>query len=206
MKLIIFIELLGVIAFAYSGAISAMHKRLDIFGVLIVSFVTAIGGGTIRDMLIGSFPVAWIQDLRLILTIIVTYIISLLYHPRIRTFRRAMFWFDTIGLAVFATLAIYKGIDFNLHPLVCIALGTITGCFGGIIRDVLLNEVPYVFRQDIYASACIAGGIVYFIVQYSGASERMCGLIAGGTIVLIRIGANYLKWRLPLIYIKEKKK
>ncbi len=204
MRFIDIIEILGTIAFAFSGAYSAMQKRLDVFGVLIITFITAIGGGTIRDLLIGSLPVAWILDLQIITTISITYLVALFFLPKLMRLSKLLFWFDTIGLAVFCVVAIDKGLDFNLHPVVCIALGTVTGCFGGIIRDVILNEIPYVFRKDIYASACIAGGIVYFGCLAIGFDEGTTGWIAGIIIGLIRICAFYLKWRLPLIYVKDK--
>ncbi len=202
MRFIDIIEILGTIAFAFSGAYSAMQKRLDVFGVLIITFVTAIGGGTIRDLLIGSLPVAWILDLQIITTISITYLVALFFLPKLMRLSKLLFWFDTIGLAVFCVVAIDKGVAFDLHPVVCIALGTVTGCFGGIIRDVILNEIPYVFRKDIYASACIAGGIVYFACKYIGFDEGTTGWIAGIVIGLIRICAFYFKWRLPLIYVK----
>jgi len=202
MKFIDIIEILGTIAFAFSGAYSAMQKRLDVFGVLIITFVTAIGGGTIRDLLIGSLPVAWILDLQIITTILTTYVVALFFLPKLMRLSKLLFWFDTIGLAVFCAVAIDKGISFHLHPIVCIALGTVTGCFGGILRDVILNEIPYIFRKDIYASACIAGGIVYFLCLYIGIDNGTTGWIAGITIGLIRVCAYYFKWRLPLIYVK----
>jgi uncharacterized membrane protein YeiH len=202
MRFIDIIEILGTIAFAFSGAYSAMQKRLDVFGVLIITFITAIGGGTIRDLLIGSLPVAWILDLQIISTISITYLVALFFLPKLMRLSKLLFWFDTIGLAVFCVVAIDKGVSYQLHPVVCIALGTVTGCFGGILRDVILNEIPYVFRKDIYASACIAGGIVYFACKYIGFDEGTTGWIAGIIIGLIRICAFYLKWRLPLIYVK----
>lgn len=202
MRFIDIIEILGTMAFAFSGAYSAMQKRLDVFGVLIITFVTSIGGGTIRDLLIGSLPVAWILDLQIIITILLTYIMALFFLPKLMRLSKLLFWFDTIGLAVFCVVAIDKGLQYNLHPIVCIALGTITGCFGGIIRDVILNEIPYIFRKDIYASACIAGGIIYFIFYYLGIEQGTTGWIAGIVIGLIRVCAYYFKWRLPLIYTK----
>ena len=203
MKLITIVELLGVMSFAFSGAISAMHKRLDIFGVLIITFVTSIGGGTIRDIMIGSLPVGWLQDNYLIGTIFLTYILSFFFHPHASKISKITFWMDTVGLAVFTMVAITKGLQFHLHPMICVALGTITGCFGGILRDVLLNEIPYVFRKDIYASASIAGGIVYFIAANFINDHNISSIIAGTVIVFIRVGAKYLNLRIPLFYTKD---
>lgn len=200
MKLITIVEALGVMSFAFSGAVSAMQKRLDVFGVLIITFVTSIGGGTIRDMLIGSLPVSWILDLELIGTIFIAYLIALFFHKYIRAYSKIIFWMDTMGLAFFTLVAITKGLQFGLHPVVCIALGTITGCFGGILRDVLLNEIPYVFRKDIYASASIAGGITYFTVAKFWPDHNVASIAAGSVIMLIRVGAKYKNWRLPHVY------
>jgi uncharacterized membrane protein YeiH len=194
------IELLGIVAFGISGALSAMQKRLDIFGVLVITFVTAIGGGTLRDMLIGSLPVAWILDTRAILILFASYLAALVFNKYIRLYSGVLFWLDTAGLALFCVVAIDKGIAYQLHPMVCVALGTITGCFGGIIRDVILNEIPYVFRKDVYASACIAGGIVYFILLQFITDTNLVSILAGSVIALIRIGAKYLGWQMPDIY------
>jgi uncharacterized membrane protein YeiH len=198
------IELLGIIAFGLSGALSAMHKRLDIFGILVLTFITAIGGGTVRDVLIGSLPVAWILDLQAITILLGSYLAALFFNKYIRLYTHLLFWLDTAGLALFCVVAIEKGIAFHLHPMVCIALGTITGCFGGIIRDVILNEIPYVFRKDVYASACIAGGIVFFVLINFIEDHNLISIISGSVIALIRIGAKYLGWQMPDIYkLKE---
>lgn len=194
------IEMLGVIAFGLSGALAAMQKRLDIFGVLVLTFVTAIGGGTVRDLIIGSLPVAWLLDIKVIVILLVSYVIALFFNKYIRKYTHIMFWLDTVGLAFFCIIAIAKGQAFHLHPMVCIALGTITGCFGGIIRDVLLNEIPYVFRKDVYASACIAGGIVYFTGSALIDDLNMVSLLSGGVIIIIRVGAKYLDWQMPDVY------
>lgn len=194
------IELLGIVSFGVSGALSAMQKRLDIFGVLVITFITAIGGGTLRDMLIGSLPVAWILDLQAITTLLVAYLLALFFNKYIRLYTHLLFWLDTAGLALFCVVAIDKGIAFNLHPMVCIALGTITGCFGGIFRDVVLNEIPYVFRKDVYASACIAGGIVFFGLMQFIDDRNLISILAGIVIAVIRIGAKYFGLHMPDIY------
>ncbi len=197
------VELIGITAFALSGAVSAMQKKLDVFGILVLTFVTAVGGGTVRDLIIGSLPVAWIQDLELITAMFIAYFIALFFNKYLRLLTHTMFWLDTIGLAFFCMVAIDKGIAYHLHPLICIALGTITGSFGGIIRDVLLNEIPYVFRKDVYASACIAGGIFYFILLRFMSDHNLASILAGSLIMVIRIGARYFNWQMPDIYKKH---
>ncbi len=202
MRFLDLIEILGVMSFAFSGALAAMQKKLDVFGVLVLTFVTAIGGGTVRDLIIGSLPVAWLLDLQVVFTLAVSFFIAIFFSRYIRRMRHTMFWLDTVGLALFCVVAIDKGIHYHLHPIICIALGTITGCFGGIIRDVLLNEIPYVFRKDVYASACIAGGLVYFMVFNITDSANLSSIISGIIIILIRIGAYYRNWRMPDLYKK----
>ncbi len=197
------VELLGIIAFAFSGALAAMQKKLDIFGILVLTFVTAIGGGTVRDMMLGSLPVAWMKDLETIITLIICFLLALFFANQIRRYHHIMFWLDTIGLAFFCVVAIAKGVSFGMHPIVAIAIGTITGCFGGIIRDVLLNEIPYVFRKDVYASACIAGGIFYFALLKFIPDENLVSILAGVVIMLIRAGARYFNLRMPNIYVKR---
>lgn len=194
------VELLGIIAFAFSGALAAMQKKLDVFGILVLTFVTAIGGGTLRDMMIGSLPVSWMKDLETIITLIICYLIALFFTKYIRRFHHTMFWLDTIGLAFFCVVAIAKAITFGLHPIVAVAIGTISGCFGGIIRDVLLNEIPYVFRKDVYASACIAGGVAYFGLLKFIPDENLVSIIAGCVIIVIRASARYFNLHMPDIY------
>lgn len=196
------VELLGIMSFAFSGALAAMQKRLDVFGILVLTFVTAIGGGTVRDMMIGSLPVAWLKDIETIVTLFACYFLALFFNKYIRRLHHTLFWLDTIGLAFFCVVAIAKGISFGLHPMVCVAIGTITGCFGGIIRDVLLNEIPYVFRKDVYASACIAGGICYFILLRFIDDANLVSLISGSVIMMIRVAARYFNLHMPDIYKK----
>ena len=157
-ELLSLIDILGTITFAISGVFAAMQKRLDLFGILIIAFITAIGGGTLRDMLIGDLPVSWMRSVTTPLLILVSAVAAILFRKIIGNFQQTLFVFDSLGLGFFTVLGIQKGITFGFSPGICIALGTITACFGGVIRDVLLNNVPLLFRKEIYAMACIAGG------------------------------------------------
>src|SRR6188768_3506234 len=166
------IEILGTFAFAVSGAFSAMEKKLDLFGVLIISFVTAIGGGTIRDMLLGNTPVAWLEDKTIMGVILISALAAIFFGSYLRQMTRTLFTFDAFGLGLFTIIGIEKGLDHQLGAGVCVALGTITGCFGGVARDVLLNNVPLIFKKEIYASSCIAGGIIYFLLLKANVERR----------------------------------
>ena len=157
-------DLLGTVAFAISGVLVAMDKKLDLFGVFIIAFVTAIGGGTLRDLLIGDTPVAWMREIAYSITIVGAVIFAILFQRRLKYLRRSLFLFDTLGIGLFTMVGIDKGLDEGLRPFFCIALGVITASFGGVLRDILCNEIPVVFRKEIYATACITGGILYFLL------------------------------------------
>lgn len=197
------IDILGTIAFAVSGVYAAMEKRLDLFGVIIIAFVTAIGGGTIRDLLVGDLPVTWIRNTNYFLIIIITAIVVILFRSAIRNFQKTLLVFDSIGLGLFTVLGIQKGISFGLHPAICVALGTITGCFGGVIRDMLINTIPIIFKKEIYASACIAGGVIYFILYFNGINSGVTNVISIVSIFLIRMLSIWFDWRLPNLYKRE---
>ena len=196
------IETGGTIAFGLSGAFMAMEKRLDPFGVIIITFVTAIGGGTVRDMLIGKTPVTWLQDNSTALIILGTAIAALLFGKYLKQLSKTMFFFDSLGLGLFTVVGIEKGQEAGLSSLICIALGTTTGCFGGVLRDVLLNNIPLIFRKEIYASACIAGGILYFGLMLTGILVEYITTITIVFIVLIRVIAVRYKISLPASYNK----
>jgi uncharacterized membrane protein YeiH len=196
------IETGGTIAFGLSGAFMAMEKRLDPFGVIIITFVTAIGGGTVRDMLIGKTPVTWLQDDSTALEILATAIAALLFGKYLKQLSKTMFFFDSLGLGLFTVVGIEKGQEAGLSPLICVALGTTTGCFGGVLRDVLLNNIPLIFRKEIYASACIAGGILYFSLVQTGILLEYITTITIVFIVLIRVIAVRYKISLPASYNK----
>jgi uncharacterized membrane protein YeiH len=191
------LEILGTAAFAVSGAIAAMRHRLDVFGVLVITFVTAIGGGTIRDMMIGHTPVAWLKDQQTISVIFISYLLALIFRRQLRHFNTTLAVFDAVGLG-FATIAgLQRGVEAQLSPAICVTLGMMSGCFGGVVRDVLLNEIPLVFRKDIYASASLFGGILYFLL----ASQDMLKPLAATLAVLFVVGVRLLvlryKWELP---------
>jgi uncharacterized membrane protein YeiH len=193
------IEISGTVAFTISGAFSAMQKRLDVFGVLIISFVTAIGGGTIRDVLIGYTPVTWMRDYETPLIILGTGIATVFFKKYIKTFKTTLFLFDALGLGLFTIIGIQKGIDAGLNPGVCVALGTITGCFGGVLRDILLNNIPLIFQKEIYATACIIGGTLY-VMLIKHLDTDIVEILAVTIVCAIRIVAVKYKLSLPKFY------
>lgn len=191
------IETLGTISFAVSGTFAAMQRRLDPFGVLIIAFVTSIGGGTVRDMLLGDTPVAWMRDVNYCLLILLTSLVTIFFKTHIKKFKVTLFLFDSMGLGLFTMLGIQKGIMFGLSPGICVALGTITGCFGGVIRDTLLNTIPLIFRKEIYATACILGGILYFSLQHFNLKQDVATIIVIAFIFALRVIVVKYKLALP---------
>ena len=191
------IETLGTIAFAISGSFAAMQRRLDPFGVLIIAFVTSIGGGTVRDLLLGDTPVAWMRDVNYCLLILVTSLLTIFFKSYIKKFKVTLFLFDSLGLGLFTLVGVQKGIVFGLSPGICVALGTITGCFGGIIRDTLLNTIPLIFRKEIYATACIVGGILYFALLRFNLEANVAKVIVIAFIFTLRIIVVRYKLALP---------
>lgn len=191
------IEVLGTIAFAISGAFTAMQRKLDPFGVLIIAFVTAIGGGTVRDLLIGDTPVAWMRDMQTCLIILFTALATMFFKTHVQKMKITLFLFDSLGLGLFTMVGLLKGIAFGLNPGICITLGTITGCFGGIIRDTLLNTIPLVFRREIYAIACILGGLLYYLLVWLNVESVVAKLSVVAFIFVLRIIVVRFKLSLP---------
>lgn len=189
-----FLDIIGTMAFAMSGALTAMKKKLDPFGVFIIAFVTAVGGGTLRDILIGHTPVGWMQNLVYVYVIIAGFFLAIIFRKKLDRLRKSLFLFDTIGLGVFTLVGLQKGIDIGLHPIICIALGTMTACFGGVIRDILSNEIPVIFRKEIYATICIGGGLLFFILKILHWNEDVLYLITSLFIILLRLMAVRYKW------------
>ena len=202
-ELLKLIDILGTVTFAISGVSAAMQKKLDFFGILIIAFITAIGGGTLRDMMIGDLPVAWIRNIDYSVIILVTATLAIFFNNVIRNFRTTLFIFDSLGLGFFTILGLQKGVAIDLHPLICIALGTITGCFGGVIRDISLNNIPMIFQKEIYATACIIGGVAYFLLLRSGLDRDWVDMISITLIFVIRAIVVRFRLTLPDIYGKN---
>ena len=198
-----FIDILGTIAFAISGALVAMNKRMDPFGVLIIAFVTAVGGGTLRDVMIGIEPVSWMRNMTFVYVIISSAFFAVLFRKRINYLRKSLFLFDTIGISLYTVVGIETGLIAGLHPFICIAMGTMTACFGGVLRDILSNEIPVIFRKEIYATACILGGITYFLLLQFFEDRNILFVIVGLVVMTVRLIAVRYKISLPTLYKKD---
>lgn len=200
MSYLLTLDILATIAFAISGVLEALEKRMDSFGVFIIAFVTAVGGGTLRDVLIGKTPVFWMNNLTAVYAIILATILAIVFRNYLNYFRKSLFLFDTIGIGLYTVVGIQTGLNADLSPIVCVALGTMSACFGGVLRDILCNEIPVIFRKEIYATACIAGGVMYYALSYFQLPNELVFVISILVVILIRILAVIFKISLPTFY------
>ena len=199
MEIFSFITIGGTIAFAVSGALAGIRKNLDIFGVAVIAFVTSLGGGTLRDILLGQFPVKWLLDTKIVVLIVSVSVLTVIFKNRINKLDKTLVFFDTLGLGFFTIKGIQVGVGAGLSWPSCIILGTITACFGGVIRDIILNEIPTLFRKEIYATACIFGGFLYFFLENFVFLTNYTEILVFSVIVLIRFLAIRLNISLPNI-------
>lgn len=177
-----------------------MEKKLDPFGVLVLAFVTAIGGGTLRDMMIGNLPVSWLTNSTATIVIFASAVVTMFFGRYLKHLTTTLFLFDALGLGLFTVVGIKLGIEKDFSAGVCITLGTITACFGGVVRDVLLNNIPLLFRKEIYAMACILGGLLYFLLRYFQMDADVVTIICIIVIFLIRVVAVRYNLSLPAFY------
>lgn len=192
------LELIGTFFFAISGALAMQNKEHDWFGAGFTGFVTAIGGGTLRDMMLGSYPLVWIGDINFLYAVLIGVIAAILFHRVFVKLRRTFLLFDTLGIAFFTILGTEKAIGLGVRPEIAAIMGMFTAVMGGVIRDTLTNEVPVIFRKEIYATACLAGAIVYLVLDLHTSLERNINLVASiGVIILIRLLAVKFKLALP---------
>ena len=175
---------------------------MDPFGILIIAFVTAAGGGTLRDVLIDS-NITWMRNLTFVYVIFGSAVVAVIFRKKLGYIRRSLFLFDTIGIALYTIVGVEKGIAAGFPPLICVALGTITACFGGVIRDILCNEIPVIFRKEIYATACILGGFVYFLLLKTSIPQDWIVIISGSLVIVVRLLAVTFNLSLPSIYTKK---
>ncbi len=200
--------MIGAMACAISGIRLAALRRFDWFGAYIVGLVTALGGGTLRDAILCQ-PAFWVADFRFFIAYFLVTLIALflvvIFRDKLVRRERMLMIFDAIGLAMFTVIGIEKAIDRDCAMGVCICMGMLTGAFGGVLRDILLNRVPLIFRKDIYAMASLIGGIVYWLLLLCHASSEICGTGCLLIIVTIRMLAVKYGWHLPILTSTENK-
>ena len=206
------VETVGTIAFALSGAMTAINRRMDLFGVVFLGAVTALGGGVMRDVLLGQFPPLMFLNYHFLLiaalTAVMVFLIAYLrrgvylrHQQRIDSVNN---FFDAVGLAAFTVVGIQVAVAHGHedNAFFCVFLGMTTGIGGGILRDMMSHAVPLVLRKHIYALASIAGGLLYVLLRHLGVNVSLCSLSSLVLIVTIRMLATHYRWSLPRIQFK----
>lgn len=197
---IFYLGVIGTFAFAISGAMTAMRKRFDPFGVIIIGFVTAVGGGTVRDILIKDAEVFWLTEPAYVYSIVAGSIFAMTFSRKMQSFTKSLLLFDTIGLGLYTIVGLEIGLHNGLSFMICVILGTITGSFGGIIRDILVNEIPVIFHKEIYATVSILGGLFYFLLKTLEVPDPMLQIIPVLFIIICRLLVIKFKISYPQLY------
>ena len=192
------LDLLGTAAFAASGALAGIRREMDIFGVLMLGLVTATGGGTLRDLLLGDTPPFIFKDETYLYLSLVVSLVVFILHRRLDFLQHPLIYFDAVGLGTFVVIGTGKAISFKLGFFGAVMMGVITATAGGMIRDLLSNRIPLVLQKEVYASACLAGGaLLYLLHQYTGLPHTWSLLAAATTVIVLRLLAVQRNWSLP---------
>jgi uncharacterized membrane protein YeiH len=197
MNIIYVLDLVGTVAFAASGAWVGVRKHMDLFGVLVLGMVTAVGGGTLRDLLLGDIPPFSLKNEAYITLATVASIIVFANRDRFKFIEKPLLYFDAVGLGTFMVIGTTKAIDFRTGWLIAVLMGVTTGTAGGIMRDILANQVPLILRREIYASACIVGGVLLVGLEQLGVGRPVAALLAALTVIIVRLLAIRYDWGLP---------
>lgn len=205
MSLIIWLDFIGTMVFAMSGVLTAAEKRLDLFGASVIGVVTAVGGGTTRDLLLGITPVTWLSTPVYLYVILAGVVIAIVFRRLLATLRRTLFLFDTIGIGVFTVIGLEKALNLGVHPAVAVMMGMTTAVVGGVIRDTLTNEVPLIFKREIYATACITGALFYLLLRWLGVDSALVQLFTVVVIITVRLLSIHYNWSMPILSMPEKK-
>ncbi len=192
-----YLEIGGTFFFAISGTLAVNNKDQDWFGASFVGFITAIGGGSLRDILLGSYPLVWVQDITVMYAILAGIICAHLFYGTLLRLRRTLLLFDTLGIALFTIVGTEKALSLGVDPVIAAIMGMFTAVMGGVIRDTLNNEIPIIFQKEIYASACLAGSACYLLLGHFHVPRTTDFLISSAVIIIIRLVAVKYKLSLP---------
>jgi uncharacterized membrane protein YeiH len=197
------LDLFGVAVFAVSGALAAGRKGMDLFGVMVVSTVTAVGGGTLRDVLLDNQPLFWVRDVNYLLVAFGAAALTLAYVRAFRPPRGSLLIADAFGLALFTVIGARVALEAGAPALICVIMGVVTGSAGGLLRDVLCAEVPLLLRRDVYALAAMAGASLYVLLEGSGVAVIVSAPLSVGAVFAIRLAA--IRWDLhaPTFELEE---
>ncbi|UYZ60824.1 trimeric intracellular cation channel family protein [Hymenobacter latericus] len=204
MSIIYLTDLIGTGVFAISGTLAALHKKKDhdLLTLFIFAFVTAVGGGTLRDVIIQAYPVAWISDANYLVVITASVLIAVACRRWwLGVLQRPLLVFDTLGIGIFTILGLQKALNTGVNAWAAVLLGIVSALFGGVIRDTLANEVPLVFERQLYATPCLTGAVFYVLALYLGLDPTVNFLVAVGLITIFRLLAARNGWALPPIRV-----
>lgn len=190
------IDYIGTFAFAISGIRLAAAKKFDWFGAYVVGFVTAVGGGTLRDLMLGVTPF-WMEKVSYVIITAIALLFVIVFRRHVVRLDNTFFIFDAIGLGLFTVVGVEKSLDAGYPVWVNMIMGMITGSAGGMMRDIFINEIPLIFRKDIYAMACVAGACVYYLCYWTGCSHIFTQLAGALTVILTRVLSVYYGISLP---------
>ncbi len=198
MDLLYALDLLGTAAFAASGALAGVRRKMDIFGVMVLGLVTAIGGGTLRDLLLGDTPPFIFKNETYLYLSIAVSLLVFLFHDNLKFLHHPLTLFDAVGLGTFVVIGTGKALDFKIGFIGSVMAGVMTATAGGMTRDVLSNRVPMILQKEVYASACLAGATLFYILHTTNAIPRQwILLISAITVTTLRLLAVRYNWSLP---------
>ena len=204
MNLLYALDLLGTAAFAASGAWAGVRRDMDLFGVVLMGLVTANGGGTVRDLLLGAPPFILKNETYLYLSLLVSLLVFV-FHRRMEFLQHPLQYFDAVGLGTFVVIGTGKALDYHIGFFGSVMMGVMTATAGGMIRDILSNQVPLVLQREVYASACIAGGTLLYLLHFTLFPPDWALVVAALTVIIVRLLAIQKGWSLPRETVNDHK-
>ncbi|QMT31593.1 trimeric intracellular cation channel family protein [Alysiella filiformis] len=203
-SIIYVLDMIGVFACTVAATVLAKRCNMDMFGAWIVSLIGSVGGGTLRDLLLNRHPIFWLHDLNyLYVILLVSTLVQIFYHT-VERLDRAMRWFDALGLAAFTVIGVQAAVSFHMSPPIVMLMGAFTAMIGGVLRDIICQQIPLVFQKEIYTTASVLGSAYYLLLLHWGVSEWLNSLSTLVLIFSIRMLAVYRGWNLPNLTLPKK--
>ena len=195
------LEIIGTFSFAISGALIVKdQKHQDWFGASFTAFISSIGGGTLRDILLDSYPLVWISDITIIYAIMAGILVTFIFYKFLLKLKKTLFLFDTCGIALFTIVGTEKALNLGVRPEIAAIMGIFTAIMGGVIRDMMTNEIPIIYRKEVYATACLAGACCYLILNSFEVERNVAFITSSMLIIVIRILAVKYEWSVPRFF------
>lgn len=204
MELLVVLFVIGITAEGATGALAAGRERMDLFGVAIIACVTAIGGGSVRDMLLGNYPLVWVKHPIYLVSILAAAFITVAIPIMMTYFHRVFLMLDAVGLSVFTVLGTQIALEQGHGAIIAIVAAVLTGVFGGVLRDILSDRLPLVFQGDLYASVSVAGSLLYLALHAMGLTENVVVIVSLTFTFLLRLFAMFFHWSLPVFEYQER--